>query len=237
MNAKKIILLLLVNLCVNMIYSQKVNNDLHKKWLIYNTSGGDLDGWKSFSNNYILDFTNQKLLKIKTLGIDEVVTIEYSFNDKTGVICESNGEVLYQIKELSSDRLVLIMGNKSNISAFFTPLENSINEININNLNSLLVEKKWFKEDNNIEFTNEKYIVANEIKTNYNIFYEYTNKENKLSKGAWLLDTYNGIIFLELFSEKLNHRAVYLTTQLNKTNLKSTAFNRKGELLFFEINR
>lgn len=220
-----------------MIYSQEGNNSLYKKWLIYNTSGGDLNGWKSFSNNYILDFTNQKVLKIKTLGISEVETVEYSFNNKTGTIYESNGDVLYKVKELSSDKLVLIMGGNSNVYAYFSPLENSQNNVNISSLNNLLEEKKWFRDDNSIEFTNKKYMVANEIETNYKEFIEFNKKDSQPSKGAWLLDTYENILFFELFSEKLNHRAVYLIKELNEVYLKSSAYSRKGEFLLFELKR
>lgn len=234
---KKVFFFILLIVNINMIYSQNSNDDLNRKWLVYNTVSSNLNGWNSFNDSYILDFTNPKILKIKTLGVLKVETIEYSFDVNTGMLYESNGDILYKVKELTSDKLVLTMGDNSKVDVFLTPLENKENSINLNSLEGILKNKKWSKDSNNIEFNDEKYMVANEIETNYKTFIEIDIKQNEPYKGAWLLDTYENILFLELFSIKFNHKAIYVVRQLNETSLKANAFSKKGEFLSFELNR
>lgn len=233
MKIKLVLLLLILN--INMSYSQKLSNSLHKKWLVYNTISNALNGWNSFDDSYILDFTDTTKLKIKTLGDVEIENVEYSFNNSTGIIYENNGDVLYTVKELSSNKLVLTMGEKSNINVFLTPLVDAVSKIDLNSLSSLLKEKKWSNQGVSVEFTNEKYIVANEIETNYKIFTEFNNKTNKTYKGAWLIDSYENIVFLELFSERTNHKAIYVLKNLDQSYIKGNAFNKKGEFLLLEL--
>lgn len=234
---KQFLLLATLIVNINMAHSQNLNNNLYKKWLVYNTVNNVSNGWNSFNDSYILDFTDSKILKIKTLGEQQIETVKYSFNEENGVIYEKNGEILYKIKELNSEKLVLIMGNDSNVNVYLTPLENRENKINLDELSTLLKKQKWNKELNSIEFKDETYLVADEIETNYKVFKETNEKENDSSKGAWLIDTYDNIVFLELFSEKFNLKAIYVVRELTNISLKAHAFNKKGEFLLFELYR
>jgi hypothetical protein len=230
-----ILITLIVN--ISMSYSQDISNNLYKKWLVYNTTSNALNGWNSFNDSYILDFTNPKILKIKTLGEQQIETVEYSFNHENGVIYEKNGEILYKTKELNSDKLILIMGDDNNVNVYLTRLENSEDKISLDELTTLLKKKKWNKGSNRIEFNNETYLVADEIETNYKVFEETNEIDNKSSKSAWLIDTYDNIVFLELFSEKFNHKAIYVVRELNNISLKANAFDKNGEFLLFELDR
>lgn len=234
--AKKMFLLFLI-LNFNMTYSQKLDNSLHKKWLVYNTLNKALNGWVSFTDNYILDFTNNKNLKIKTLGDSKIESVKYSFNSDTGIVYEDNGDILYKVKKISTDQLVLVMGEKSETEVFLTPLVDAVSKIDLISLNNTLKEKKWTNKDDSVEFIDEKYVIKNEIDTNFKIFTETNNKTKKEHRGAWLIDSYENIVFLELFSERTNHKAVYVLKKLNESYLKGDAFNKEGEFLKLELFR
>lgn len=214
-------------------YSQNLN----KKWLVYTTISSKQNGWNSFNNNYILDFTSKEFLKIKTLGIFEIETIEYVFNEDTGIIYEKNGDILYKVKQLDFDKMVLIMGNDDEINVYLTSIDNKEIEMDFSNSISLLEEKPWTKNTDTIKFSNEKYLIADEIETNFKKFIEINKENNNPLGGAWLVDNYNKILFLDLFSERYNNKAIYVIEKLNKTTLKATALNNEGEILVLEFYR
>lgn len=209
-------------------------NILNKKWIVYNTTDESLTGWHSFRDSYILDFSDSKSMFIKTLGESEIIKVGYYFNPDNGVIYEDNGEVLYCVKRLNTDRLILKMGENSNTIVSLVPLSDlPLKETNIINL---LKNKKWGKDVNSLEFTDNQYFVADEIGTNFKIFIEQHSKSKAKFKGAWLIDSYQGLYFLELYSERSNFKSIYQIQYISETEIKAISTDKNGQHLLMELS-
>lgn len=211
-------------------------NNIYKKWIVYNTVNSSLTGWHSFMDSYILDFTDEKNLKIKTLGDNEIIDVPYCFNPENGFIYEDNGEILYCVQKMNSNKLSLKMGEKSTTTVSLIKLENN-KSIGFSDANGLLMSGKWLKDNTSIRFTDEPYKVLNEIETNFKVFVERDEKTQKEYKGAWLLDSYDGMILLELFSERFNHKAIYQIQSISQDSLEAISTDDKGELLVLKFSR
>lgn len=216
---------------------QTKNSSINSKWIVYNTVDSALTGWHSFMDSYILDFTDTKNLKIKTLGDDEIVDVPYTFNTDNGLIYEDTGEILYGVLKLDSNKLSLKMGEKSTTTVSLIKLENSGIPVQVAETLEFLKKDKWVKDFNSIQFTDEPYKALNQIETKFNVFIEQDEKNKKEYKGAWMLDSYDGVILLELFSERFNHKAIYQIRTINDESLKAISTSDKGELLPLEFTR
>lgn len=225
----KQLLLLIILFKSNIMYTQKIEDVFHKKWMIIKTTNNTKLGWNAYIDNYILDFSDKKCLVIKTLGDKDLINLEYELDINKGVISEKNGDVLYRIKELSSKKLLLYMGIDNNTVTAFFPLTIS-NEIKIDELSVLLKNGKWISGNNIIQFTDEMYMVVDEIETIYNVFIEY-DKDGKKYKGAWLIDCYKDFILLELFSERYSYKGIYQITNINNSFLEAETINENGDKL------
>lgn len=219
------------------IMSQTNNSAFNNRWIVYNTQNNALTGWHSFMDNYILDFTDVKNLKIKTLGESEVTIIPYSFNSENGNIYDDRRELLYSVLKVDNTKLSLKMGERSTITANFVRIEDKSSKLPLDEIAKLLKNDKWIKDSNSIQFTNEPYKVLNQIETNFKVFIEKDEKSNKEFKGAWLLDSYNGIVLLELYSERFNLKAIYQINHISNDFLKAISTNDKGESLLLEFKR
>jgi hypothetical protein len=219
------------------IMGQTNKNALNRKWIVYNTQDNALTGWHSFMDNYILDFTDFKNLKIKTLGESELTTIPYSFNNVNGNVYEDSGELLYSVLKIDNTKLSLKMGERSTTTVNFVAIEDKSSKLPLDEIAKLLQKDKWIKDSNSIQFTNEPYKVLNQIETNFKVFIEKDEKSNKEYKGAWLLDSYNDIVLLELFSERFNLKAIYQINTISNDFLKAISTNDKGESLLLEFKR
>lgn len=219
------------------IMSQTNKNALNRKWIVYNTQDNALTGWHSFMDNYILDFTDFKNLKIKTLGEPELTTIPYLFNNTNGNVYEDSGELLYSVLKIDNTKLSLKMGERSTTTVNFVTIDGKSSKLPLDEIAKLLQKDKWIKDSNSIQFTNEPYKVLNQIETNFKVFIEKDEKSNKEFKGAWLLDSYDGIILLELYSERLNLKAIYQVNDISPNILKAISTNDKGESLLMEFKR
>jgi len=219
------------------IMGQTNKNALNKKWIVYNTQDNALTGWHSFMDNYILDFTDFKNLKIKTLGEPDLTTIPYSFNSTNGNIYEGSGELLYSVLKIDNTKLSLKMGDRSTTTVNFVKIDDKSSKLPLDEISKLLQKDKWVKDSNSIQFTNEPYKVLNQIETNFKVFIEKDEKSNKEFKGAWLLDSYDGIILLELYSERLNLKAIYQVNDISDNIVKAISTNDNGESLLLEFKR
>ncbi|MFW0735993.1 hypothetical protein [Flavobacterium sp. T12S277] len=217
--------------------SQTNNSAFNNRWIVYNTQNNALTGWHSFMDNYILDFTDVKNLKIKTLGESEVTIIPYSFNSENGNIYDDRRELLYSVLKVDNTKLSLKMGERSTITANFVRIEDKSSKLPLDEIAKLLKNDKWIKDSNSIQFTNEPYKVLNQIETNFKVFIEKDEKSNKEFKGAWLLDSYNGIVLLELYSERFNLKAIYQINHISNDFLKAISTNDKGKSLLLEFKR
>jgi hypothetical protein len=188
-------------------------------------------------DSYILDFTDAKNLKIKTLGELEIVNIPYIFNIENGKILEENGDILYSVQKLESNRLSLTMGDNSTTVVNFNNLQSSNIVLHDSEILVLLQNKKWGKDTNTILFTNEPYKVLNEIDTHFKVFFEKDEKNQEIYRGAWLLDSYDGSIFLELFSERYNIKVIYQIKEISENSIKAIATDETGEFLILEFNK
>ena len=237
MKVKLLISSMFCIICVFKIMGQTNKNALNKKWIVYNTQDNALTGWHSFMDNYILDFTDLKNLKIKTLGESELTTIPYSFNNANGNVYEDNGELLYSVLKIDNTKLSLKMGERSTTTVNFVTIDDKSSKLPINEIIKLLQKDKWEKDSNSIQFTNEPYKVLNQIETNFKVFIEKDEKSKKEYKGAWLLDSYDGMVLLELYSERFNLKAIYQVNDISNNILKAISTNDKGESLLLEFKR
>lgn len=219
------------------INGQTKNCSINNKWIVYNTVNSALTGWHSFIDSYILDFTDPKNLRIKTLGENEIVDVPYTFNADNGLIYEDTGEILYGVLKVNSNKLSLKMGEKSTTTVSLIKLEDISTPLQITETLEFLKKDRWRKEFNSIRFTDEPYKVLNEIITNFKVFIESDEKSKKEYRGAWRLDTYGGVMLLELFSERFNHKAIYQIRIINDESLKAVSTSDKGELLPLEFTR
>ena len=219
------------------IMGQTNKSALNNRWIVYNTQDTALTGWHSFMDSYILDFTDFKNLKIKTLAEHEITTIPYTFNSKNGNIYEDSGELLYSVLKVDDNKLSLKMGERSTTTVNLVRIDNNSSKLPIHDIAILLQKDKWIKDSNSIRFTNEPYKVLNQIETNFKVFIEKDEKSNKEYKGAWLLDSYNDIVLLELFSERFNLKAIYQINTISNDFLKAISTNDKGESLLLEFKR
>lgn len=216
---------------------QTKNSGINNKWIVYNTVNSALTGWHSFMDSYILDFTDNKNLKIKTLGDNEIVDVPYTFNTDNGLIYEDTGEILYGVLKLDSNKLSLKMGEKSTTTVSLIKLEDNSTPLVITETLEFLKKGKWIKDFNSIQFTDEPYKVLNQIETKFRVFIERDEKTKKEYKGAWMLDSYDGVMFLELFSERFNHKAIYQISSINDEFLKAVSTSDKGESLPLEFTK
>jgi hypothetical protein len=216
---------------------QTKDSNLNKKWIVYNTQDTALTGWHSFMDSYILDFTDFKNLKIKTLAEPEIINIPYTFNIKDGKIYEDNGNLLYCVLKMDNNRLSLKMGERSTTTVNLIRIEDKSSKLTVDEISKLLQSGKWTKDLNSIQFINEQYKVLNQIDTNFKVFIEKDEKSKKEYRGAWLLDSYDGIVLLELYSERFGLKAIYQISEINNDYLKATSTNDKGESLVLEFKR
>lgn len=210
--------------------------NLKKKWIVYNTMNNSLTGWHSFMDSYILDFINSSDLKIKTLGDSNLIDISYRFDSENGIIYEDNGNVLYCVLKVDNNKLSLKMGEKSNTIVSLVQLDDRSSKLPLDVINNLLCEKVWIKENNSIRFTNETYKVVDQIETNFKVFVEKDENSQKEFKGAWLLDSYDGMVLLELYSERHKLKSIYQITNITKNTLNAISTSNNGESLILDFN-
>ncbi|WP_218620348.1 HpaA family protein [Flavobacterium sp. I3-2] len=211
-----------------------MENTIHKKWIVYNTEIiTDKIGWNVVIDSYILDFEDSKKLYIKDIGEKQIESIEYLI--KKDVILNSNEERIYLIKKLEENLLILedIM---SNTFVYLYPLQENQLNIDSENLFNYLLNKEWMKEENSIVFLNEKYLIADEIETDYKIFFEENNQIKMKNTGFWRIDNYKSIFLIELYSQKSKHKAIYQILKLDKDSLIAISKDKNGNELLIKWN-
>jgi hypothetical protein len=208
------------------------SNNLYKKWFVYSTCDSSSTGWSTVIDSYILDFSNMDTLFIKAIGENDVQTFLYSFNAVSGVINGENGEVLYTIKSLASDRLILSFGAKSTVQLNLVPLDDYVVEVDI--LDKLR-KCTWHKDSTSIKFTNEQFKIVNEINTNYKVYIEKNAQLKSVSEGAWQIDFYKGLCFIEFYSERWNYRRVYQIKSISHNKFIAVSTDKNGQPLVLEL--
>lgn len=208
-------------------------DNLYKKWIVYNTVLNSNSGWHTFSDSYILDFSDRNNLIIKTLGDNEILIVPYSFNSENGIIYEDNGEILYCVYKVSSDRLILNIGENSSTTINLRAVDDQKHfDINFTNI---LKNKKWAKDCNSLEFTDENYLIAGEVQTNFKTLIEKDEALGLQSNGAWLVDSYEGLIFLELYSERFKLKTIYQIEFVSNKYIRAKSTDKQGQLLVMEL--
>lgn len=232
-NILKILILLFFLFSTIQMEGQFRLDMLNKKWLVYETISNSKIGWTTIINNYILDFTNEKVLKIKQLGNSNVENVEYSVNLKTGEISDFEEDVIYKIKKIDLNNLILSSGSNNSITIYLKALKSSKTNINFANLSKLLIEKKWNTNNNFIDFKSTRYKLIDD-ETQYKVFTE-TNNLVKYD-GGWLVDSYENFVFLELISKRTNLNYIYKIKDFKNNTLKLTTYNKKGLIVNLEWN-
>lgn len=204
---------------------------LNKKWLVYETISNSKTGWTTIINNYILDFTNEKVLKIKQLGNSNIEKVEYSVNLKTGEISDFEEDVIYKIKKIDLNNLILSSGSNNSITIYLKALKSSKTNINLANFSKLLIEKKWHTKNDFIDFKSNRYKLIDD-ETQYKVFTE-TNNLVKYD-GGWLIDSYDNNVFLELISKRTNLNYICKIKDFKNNTLNLTTYNKKGLIVNLE---
>ena len=75
-----------------------------------------------------------------------------------------------------------------------------------------------------------------EIATNFKIFIEQDSKSEAKFKGAWLIDSYEGLYFLELYSERFNFKSIYQIQHISETEIKAISTDNNGQVLVMELS-
>lgn len=213
-------------------YNQNILNNIHKKWVVYNTENlSNTIGWQVFIDNYILDFEDDKNLNIKDIGMEEIESFAYVIENDT--IFDSDKNKIYLIKELKDDLLIL-NDIRSNTMVYLYPLKEKYLDINIETVTNNLLDGKWTKNETTITFLDKKYLIGDELETDYNIFYEENSQIKSKHIGFWQVDIYKNIFLIELHSKKSNHKAIYQIIKIDNKALIAFSKDKYGRDIIIE---
>ncbi len=206
---------------------------LDKKWLVYNVETTKDKGWHASIDNYIIDLTKNDTLVIKYLGDNSLQQVSYHLDEKNGIILSSNsGEVLYEIKELSDSRMILL-DEKHKERIYLYPVE--VSRILVTeSLKDRFLNKVWMNDEGKLQFKEAPYLLYDKVETDYMELIESDGQET--IKGGWLIDNMEDSYFLELFSSKSNFKAVYQIRKIDDKQLEAIGMNKKGKILFLRLN-
>ena len=213
-------------------YNQNILNNIHKKWVVYNTENlSHTNGWQVVIDNYILDFEDDKNLKIKDIGIEEIESFTYIIESDT--IFDSDKNKIYLIKELKDDLLIL-NDIRSNTIVYLYPLKENYLDINVEKITNNLLDGKWTKNETTITFLDKKYLIGDELETDYNIFYEENSQIKSKHIGFWQVDIYKNIFLIEIQSKKSNHKAIYQIIKVDNKALIAFSKDKYGRDILIE---